>query len=179
MSFLTSLSCEVSQSELFCCNLLDLSSKQIFQSVFNFHSFGKALCSAASNNCYDLRESIADTPKHSIINEFCTLRSEASKTAREEIKNPRIFFVWKVFDCFVFEVKKLLRYFDPSFTAEPRIQLKFCSFEWSRRNADDGSANFQFHRKSCRIDEVKTEMRVDGDVIEKARRNKFLSLLIN
>lgn len=80
------------------------------------------------------------------------------------------------------EVNKLLRCFNPTFTAKPRIQLKFCSFEWSRKNAKMEVLIFQLHRKSCRIDEVKTEMRVDdidGDVIEKARRNKFLSLLIN
>lgn len=50
------------------------------------------------------------------------------------------------------------------------------------QKCQDGCANLQLHRKSCWIDDVKTEMRVDdidGDVIEKARRNKFLSLLIN
>lgn len=29
------------------------------------------------------------------------------------------------------------------------------------QKCQDGSANFQLYRKSCRIDDVKTEMRVD------------------
>lgn len=102
MSFLTSLSCEVTQSKLFpmCCSLSW------------FISEAETLRSFVSNNCYDLCESIADTPKRS-INEF--LFSSLWGTWRSRKSANSATCVWRVFDCYVCEVNKLLRCFSICF----------------------------------------------------------------
>lgn len=98
MSSLTSLSCGVAQSELFAAVfLIYLSSK--------LSTFARAFCSFESNNCYDLRESIADTPKRSIINEFDFALSVpwGNEFGMWRHKNPRIsslVMCMKSFDCY-------------------------------------------------------------------------------
>lgn len=130
MSILTSLSYEVSLSTLLLSQLHAavfwfIFDAETFKSVFKFVLGKKTNRSFLSNNCYDVWESIADTPKRLIIsiNEFFALSaldSKFSTFANEETKNRRNLelICMKSFDCYSREVNKLL--------------LAFCSICLSR-----------------------------------------------